>query len=140
MMRRLIDASIPVCCLVAVIPTTVKLVRIPASLTASVGELVGQLWASTLMIALLLVVAGICIRTIRPAMAYLLEVPALFYAGCVSSIYGTAIWFFFGLNGWAAAWFVYSIGANCLFRFLELYRARHAVKAADPVPAAEAAQ
>lgn len=140
MMRRLVDASIPVCCLIAVIPTTAKLVRIPASLTESVGELVGLLWASTLMIALLLVVVGICFRATRPSLAYLLEVPALFYAGCVSSIYGTAIWFFFGLDGWAAAWFVYSIGANCIFRFLELYRARHVVKAATPVTAADAAQ
>ena len=124
MMRRLVDASIPAVCLIAVIPAIIKIMDLPASLQRSLGILVGHLWAIALGAAMLLICIGIIFRRFHPATAFKLEWPALVFAGCISSIYGTIIFYVAGVRGWVAAWFVYAIAAHCIFRFLELSRAR----------------
>jgi hypothetical protein len=57
----------------------------------------------------------------------MLESPALVYAGLITTIYGTAIWLFFGIQSWIAIFFVYAIGVHFLVRFIELSYARQVV-------------
>ena len=123
-MRRLVDASIPALCAIAVIPSAVELLNLPVSLESLLGEYLGRLWAAVLGVAFVSICLGITQRWRRPSLAFKLEWPALIFAAFISAVYGTAIWFQAGLRGWAAAWFIYAIGVHCLMRFLELNRAR----------------
>jgi hypothetical protein len=123
-MRRLVDASIPALCLIAIIPATVHILDLPESLQRSLGEFIGRIWAITLGIAMAFIITGVALRRRKPDLAFQLEWPALVYAGLISSIYGTAIILTAGLQGWTSAWFVWAIGAHCILRYAELTVAR----------------
>jgi lipopolysaccharide export LptBFGC system permease protein LptF len=127
MMRRIVDASLPIGCLAAIVPAATGQQQLPVSLEATLGTFWGHAWAATLAIAMLLVVVGICLRRPRPGIAYMLELPSCIFAGIITTIYGSAIWLKFGTSSWIAIWFVYAIAIHFLARFAEMTYARQVV-------------
>jgi hypothetical protein len=132
MMRRIVDASIPAGCAIAVAPAATHIQELPPSLHAVLGPALGLAWAITLGVACLAVLVGICLRKTHPAAAFRFEFGALGYAAFISSMYGTTILIRTGLTTWTAAAFVYTLGAHFMARFFELMVARKSVPRIGP--------
>lgn len=128
MMRRVVDATIPVGCAIA---TASAVWFLPASIQGTLGSIWGRAWAGALFFAGISVLVGICLRRTRPQIAFFLEFPALGVAGFFASLYGTALLLRVGWSSWVAIWFCYTIGAHYLARFVELWRARRAAERAQ---------
>jgi hypothetical protein len=127
MMRRIVDASLPAGCLLAIGPAATYVQDLPLSLKSTLGNTIGHLWALSLALSMLLILVGICLRRPHPSTAYILEVPALVFAGIVTTVYGSAIWLKIGLSSWIAIFFVYAIAIHFLARFVELTYAHQVV-------------
>jgi hypothetical protein len=127
-MRRLVDSAIPALCIIALAPASIQIMDLPDSLERSLGEFIGRIWAVTLTLAMIVICTGIALRSHRPEWSFRCEWPALIFSGFISMIYGASIFLITGMRGWAAAWFIWAIGAYFLFRFVELSLARSTVK------------
>ena len=131
MMRRIVDVSLPVGCLLAILPAATYQQELPVSLESTLGYTVGHWWAVSLAVSMLLIVAGVCLRRPNPSLAYMLELPACIFAGIITTLYGSAIWLKFGTASWIAIWFVYAIAIHFLARFAELSYAHNVVAKRD---------
>jgi hypothetical protein len=127
MMRRIVDASVPFGLLIALAPPSILGRPLPASLTLALGDSYGHAWSLAIWIAMLAIILGIILRKPKPAWSYILEWPALIFAGLLTTIYGTAIALNTGTQSWVGIWFVYAIALHFLARFAEMAYARAVV-------------
>jgi hypothetical protein len=131
MMRRIVDATIPVLCLVGTVPVFARVIDVPQSMRESFGVGAGILWCIICGSAMALISAGIVLRQSHPSLSFRLEFPALIVAGTTSGIYGVVLFGVSGWRGWTAAWFIWAIGAHFTARYVEAARARRTASRAD---------